>query len=158
MNISRVSSASNLLSVPMKDNKFISNTSSVSNLTVNHLSVSRHKGYQVYQEESSVTRSIRYIKVYQRVSWFIKYIKCISVTRTFVIFYILYMSVRLCFFFFFHFCKQQMCMLWTLFCLFCNCFFFYPIFYYIYIYFFYWNLDYKLGQILIYITKLRGSI
>ena len=58
-------SVSNLLSLPMKHNKFISSASSVSSLSIKPLNVSRPKGYQVYQEDSSVARSIRCIKVFQ---------------------------------------------------------------------------------------------
>ena len=61
----RASSVSNLLILPTKHSKFISSASSVSNLSVMPLSVSRPKGYQVYQEDSSVTRSIRHIKCYR---------------------------------------------------------------------------------------------
>ena len=59
-NISRASSESNLLSSPMEHNKFINNASSVSNFLAKPLSVPRPKGYQ---EESSVTTSIKCFKV-----------------------------------------------------------------------------------------------
>ena len=62
----------------MMHNKFIRSALSVSNLAVKHLSVTRPKGYQVYKEESSVTRSIRCIKVFQVYQTVLWCIKCVS--------------------------------------------------------------------------------
>ena len=64
-NISHVPIVLNLVSVPIKHNKFISKTLNILNLLVKYLNVSRPKGYLVYQEKLSVTRSIKCIKGYR---------------------------------------------------------------------------------------------
>ena len=74
-NISCVSCVSNLLSEPMKHNKFISKTSSVLNLLVNHFSVSKLKLYQVYQEKIKYNKELLCISRCSGVSKDIEFIK-----------------------------------------------------------------------------------